>query len=621
MAAVWERREGSTIKMRFSERRDPNIPPYSPNPPNNWMLPIDLFTISDVPTGFECKPKLFMTKRRGYYYPDSLVAVLYLKPVNGSNQLWLYGKSGANIYNDRIVNGNNISEFSAAAIMQNFMSNSLNIHIAYVQDGYVKYTHGTLQGNEIGANWTKVDPSEDYLVSYNDYVVNRGQPDITLRDAGNGSVNFNMQPVVTYKGQTPVKVIIPHGHEQPQEVDLTYYPIVVRERMASGNWAPGNYQYNSSTIQQSPNIEGSKNRDSYIINFKRGSSTFFQKVVKWGGYFSTSYQCNPCSYYGTDAKFVGGGLYNQTPPEQKLLWLSNSSSPYNVGFQPFGISTSPCTPDEPGDEVAGTVINNNISYSFNLGSIMVNSEMIGFDSELDTTIEDGTELNEHLKSNPFLLNDDDTLIIGRNAFYLDAGGGEFSEVQYAVYLTNNSTGENFLELVRDTVHAGDSIKVEYLEGFVIQDIPGGSDSFCIQMQIDTVWLGDGDDFGLNGISNDLGGDGDAPAIKKMIFWKNAKVVSNNIPTAFNLYQNFPNPFNPVTKIKYDLPKSASGGVNVILKIYDIIGREVTTLVNNEFKNAGRYEVSWNANNYASGVYIYRLQAGDYVSSKKMVLIK
>ncbi len=123
--------------------------------------------------------------------------------------------------------------------------------------------------------------------------------------------------------------------------------------------------------------------------------------------------------------------------------------------------------------------------------------------------------------------------------------------------------------------------------------------------------------GLNSISNDEVGEGDNTGMKKYIFWRNANLVTNNIPTAFNLYQNFPNPFNPITKIKYDLPKN----VNVTIKVYDLIGREVATLVNNELKTAGRYEVNWNAMNYASGVYIYRIQAGDYVSTKKMVLVK
>lgn len=351
--------------------------------------------------------------------------------------------------------------------------------------------------------------------------------------------------------------------------------------------------------------------------------------MRWNGYTNSGYFCEPANFIGTDAKLVRGALVNETSTSQNLLTLSNSSSPYQVGRQPFSITNSPSTPDGSFDEVRGTVVNDNIKYSFNLGSIMVNSQMINFDDDIDTTIGGGEELNEQLVSKPFLLNDDDTLIIGRNAFYLDEGGGEFTEVQYAVYLTKNTSGEKFLELARDTIHAGDSIQIEFLEGFIIQNIPGGSDSFYVQMEIDTVWAGGGDGFGLNNISNNAGGEGDNTAMKKYVFWKNANVVTNNIPTEFVLYQNFPNPFNPITKIKYDIPPSkGAGGMIVKLIVYDLLGREVVILVNNEFKTAGRYEINWNAMNFASGVYIYRIQvrqagssAEDYVSTKKMVLIK
>lgn len=94
-------------------------------------------------------------------------------------------------------------------------------------------------------------------------------------------------------------------------------------------------------------------------------------------------------------------------------------------------------------------------------------------------------------------------------------------------------------------------------------------------------------------------------------------ISNVNPIEFNLYQNYPNPFNPITTIKYDLPKD----VKVTIKVYDLLGREIETIINNEFKTAGWYEINWNANKYASGVYIYRIEAGDFVQSKKMVLIK
>jgi flagellar hook assembly protein FlgD len=81
-------------------------------------------------------------------------------------------------------------------------------------------------------------------------------------------------------------------------------------------------------------------------------------------------------------------------------------------------------------------------------------------------------------------------------------------------------------------------------------------------------------------------------------------------------QNFPNPFNPTTTIKYALPQATK----VNIKIYDILGREVETLIN-EIQNAGTYSVNWDASNFPSGVYFYKLHAGDFVQTNKMVLIK
>jgi photosystem II stability/assembly factor-like uncharacterized protein len=91
---------------------------------------------------------------------------------------------------------------------------------------------------------------------------------------------------------------------------------------------------------------------------------------------------------------------------------------------------------------------------------------------------------------------------------------------------------------------------------------------------------------------------------------------NNIPDRFSLSQNYPNPFNPSTKISYDLPLSGF----VKLMIYDVMGKVVQTLVNQK-QNAGTYEVNWDASSFPSGVYFYKLQAGDFVETKKLVLIK
>jgi hypothetical protein len=91
---------------------------------------------------------------------------------------------------------------------------------------------------------------------------------------------------------------------------------------------------------------------------------------------------------------------------------------------------------------------------------------------------------------------------------------------------------------------------------------------------------------------------------------------NLIPKEYNLYDNYPNPFNPITTIKYDLPNA--GDVSLI--IYDILGRKVKELVNTK-QEAGRYEIQFNASSLASGVYIYHLIAEKYISAKKMILLK
>jgi hypothetical protein len=100
-----------------------------------------------------------------------------------------------------------------------------------------------------------------------------------------------------------------------------------------------------------------------------------------------------------------------------------------------------------------------------------------------------------------------------------------------------------------------------------------------------------------------------------------KEEQNLIPTEFKLEQNYPNPFNPSTKIKYSIPSVGTRlALSVQLKVFDVLGREVATLVNEE-KPAGNYEVEFGAVHLPSGVYFYRLQSGDYVKTKKMIFLK
>ena len=93
-------------------------------------------------------------------------------------------------------------------------------------------------------------------------------------------------------------------------------------------------------------------------------------------------------------------------------------------------------------------------------------------------------------------------------------------------------------------------------------------------------------------------------------------ITVELPAKYELSQNYPNPFNPNTVIKFSL--SVAG--NVSLKVYDILGKEVTTLVNEKLQ-PGTYETSFNGSELTSGVYFYKLTAGDYSETKRMILIK
>lgn len=100
-----------------------------------------------------------------------------------------------------------------------------------------------------------------------------------------------------------------------------------------------------------------------------------------------------------------------------------------------------------------------------------------------------------------------------------------------------------------------------------------------------------------------------------------KKIAEDVPVSYALYQNYPNPFNPVTKIKFSiLPLKGTRGMITKLTIYDIFGKEVKVIVN-EGLQPGTYEADWDASNYPSGVYFYRLESNNFTATNKMILLK
>ncbi|MCB0259741.1 MAG: T9SS type A sorting domain-containing protein, partial [Calditrichaeota bacterium] len=143
------------------------------------------------------------------------------------------------------------------------------------------------------------------------------------------------------------------------------------------------------------------------------------------------------------------------------------------------------------------------------------------------------------------------------------------------------------------------------------------------------WIGDGIVEGtLRFDSFQLAYDPGFSAVSGRIYFDNIRLVKkttdpvavtvldNAVPESFRLYQNYPNPFNPATTIAFDLPESGK----VKLTVFDVLGREVKTLLNGR-RNAGSYEVSFDASDLASGVYIYRLSTQQRALARRMLLVK
>jgi hypothetical protein len=197
-----------------------------------------------------------------------------------------------------------------------------------------------------------------------------------------------------------------------------------------------------------------------------------------------------------------------------------------------------------------------------------------------------------------LASNDNYIYTGNNGVYLSTNNGE----NWTQTLSNNVSVHS-LVVYNNNVFAGGGFWVSTDNGTTwTERIEGMGNLYVNTLCISNGYVFAGTSFGIwrRPLSELVG----------------IQSISNEIPQEFTLFQNYPNPFNPVTTIQFDLPKS--GFVEMI--IYDINGRVITKLVQQQM-NAGSYSADWDASNYPSGVYFYKLESGNFTESKRMVLVK
>jgi len=199
-------------------------------------------------------------------------------------------------------------------------------------------------------------------------------------------------------------------------------------------------------------------------------------------------------------------------------------------------------------------------------------------------------------------------------YYLDGGGILANDSMGVFTSTDNGTTWNLLKTIKATqtpqlgINSSDNLTTASGSGEFTSPANGewAAKVFALPVNTNkvkfTVWSGYGNNIFIDNVLS--------------FIFVDANVNHTGIPTEYKLNQNYPNPFNPVTKINFSIPKTSF----VTLKIFDIVGREVKTLVS-ETLQANEYNVSFDASALPSGVYFYRLQSGEFSEIKKMILLK
>ncbi|MDO8550007.1 MAG: T9SS type A sorting domain-containing protein [Ignavibacteria bacterium] len=481
-----------------------------------------------------------------------------------------FSSSGVNWFDTEVISGTDINSTNPT-IAPNKISNLQGIlHLAWQQNPYsvvksIKYCKLTADGfsGELTLTDTvDVSSGSGYQLNYD--------PSITL--------NSGNYPTVAWVGS-------PYLGSSMRRV-------VNRSKSSSG-WSSSFNLYDDYV-------------DSPSINYSSDGNT----VIAW------SYA------QGSANKFLRSGLiktFGTTGQHIQLANAPNLNSMYAISFRnqtiPYSFLTTPSVGSiakintiqmTSGREAI--ITKDNSQFYFIIGDITLNDNPVEFIYlDEDLSISNLEELNNCLISEPINLND-----LSNLAFSIQYG------VSDSINAASQLQGDKFIEYKLELIDEanGNILGSYYYFRF---------DSTTTQFNQDASYTMD-----LTGIDNmtvrfrlrtetNMGG---GYTIGNIFDEENTLPKNNFISLSFgtikeyDLAQNYPNPFNPSTRISYQIPED---GI-VTMKIYDILGKEVNTLVN-EQKAIGRYEVKFDASELASGVYIYRLQVNNFVSSKKLMLLK
>jgi hypothetical protein len=382
------------------------------------------------------------------------------------------------------------------------------------------------------------------------------------------------------------------------------YKAILRTK-SSGSW--GDFNVIGSEVNYTNNNSTTSSNGETVIAYSQSGGQSSKWIKRVGGYYS---EIVSLSHNGLQVNLSNGsGLSNL-----KAMVFNTAALPYPINRSTTDFTTTIPKVTE-GEEITygrtGVVSKQDVEFVFTVEDILLDDTNIEFTSRVDTLpVLSLEELNSAAKSNAFSLEENSSLYF--SLYYLvinpELASTVLSENDYVRFKLElvKTVGEQVVGTFDDITFTKDNAYDHENTSYKVDCTGIESGSYYLRIVADA-----NSETGLS-IANSQN---DAGNLAKENYTE-VNFTGETSPLTYELSQNYPNPFNPSTTIKYQIPNAG----NVTLIVYDILGREVTTLVD-EFKNEGRYEVNFNASKLASGVYIYTIKSNDFTASKKLMLLK
>ncbi|MCF8241065.1 MAG: T9SS type A sorting domain-containing protein [Melioribacteraceae bacterium] len=428
---------------------------------------------------------------------------------------------------------------------------------------------------------------------------------ISTISSGSGYLS-NKSPSLALKNERPYVVWVGDGEmEEDGKVRKTarvpFGKRVVMRFQDSNGWVSTFRKYGIDV--QNPNIN---NLSGSIEGYSFGWSEVSNSAVKYvnGTNIYNIYQTKSSGLTGNYVQLSNGDNFQ----EMFLHSFNNSSLPYSFDLTTVESTTKSSTISQRfGRE--GILSYGRTEYYFAVADILNGEEVIEFVDLEDSPALTIDELNDALYTKAFMVLEGTPVYFSVMYGIADTTGtadlSEAEYVNYAVELIDESTGEVIGEYDNVTYDA-ENTSGRKLVAYEINTEGIGSREVRLRLAVNTntdaVYT-------LGELVND----------EQIITKQGTKTISyagSLEVKEYALSQNYPNPFNPTTNIMYQLPKEG----RVVIKLYDILGREIQTLVN-KHQPQGRYEFTFDGGKLSSGVYIYRITSGEFTASKKFILMK